>query len=223
MVGPAPLASARGAGALLVLLAAFPAAARAAEPLVAEGACREGEPNGAYTLRAADGRLRVAGAFARGHRTGTFVFWSERGSRIAVVPYDDDRKTGTIALWYPPPAPNADAPRRSEAAYVEDRLHGEKRSWYASGKPRTRLRYERGQLVEARAWSADGAPLSEAAARAQAARDAATDEAFYATLEALVAAHRPKCDAASPQEQQEDDTTRNRRPEAQKSAAADAS
>ena len=195
MVGAPALASARGTAALLVLLAALPAAARATAPLVAEGGCRDGEPNGAYTLRVADGRLRVAGAFARGHRTGTFVFWSDRGSRVAVVPYDDDRKTGTIAVWYPPSAPSADAPRKSESAYVDDRLHGEKRSWFASGKPRTRLRYERGQLVEARAWNAAGAPLSEAAARAQAVRDAAADEAFYATLEALVAEHRPNCEA----------------------------
>jgi hypothetical protein len=205
------MAVARGAAALLVLLAALPTAVHAAAPLVAEGACRDGEPNGAYTLRAADGRLRVAGAFARGHRTGTFVFWSERGSRVAVVPYDDDRKTGTVAVWYPPPAPNADAPRKSEAAYVDDRLHGDKRSWYGSGKPRAWLRYERGQLVEARAWNAAGSPLPEAAARVQAARDAATDESFYATLEALVAEHRPKCEATSPQEPEEEEMKRNRR------------
>jgi antitoxin component YwqK of YwqJK toxin-antitoxin module len=199
---------AAGGGILVALLAAPVLAAQ--EP-IAEGACRDGEPNGAYTLRAPDGRLRVAGAFAKGHRTGTFLFWSERGSRTAVVPYDTDRKTGTIAVWYAPPAPGADAPRKSEAAYVDDQLHGEKRSWYPTGKPRTRLRYERGELVEARAWSSAGAPLAEAAARAQAARDAATDEAFYTSLEALVAKHSPKCEAAGPQlEPEEDEMKRNR-------------
>jgi len=205
------------AAALLLCLAAGLASA---QDLVVDGACRDGEPNGAYTLRAPDGRLRVSGAFAKGHRTGTFVFWSERGARVAVVPYDDDRKTGTIAVWYAPPAPNADAPRKSEAAYVDNRLHGEKRSWYASGKPRALLRYERGELVEARAWSAAGAPLSEAAARAQAARDAATDEAFYATLELLVAAHSPKCETASPKEPEDGDTRRDRPRELPKTTAA---
>ena len=222
MVGAAALASAaRGSVALLALLAAVAPAALAAESLVAEGACRDGEPNGAYTLRAAGGRLRVAGAFAKGHRTGTFLFWSDRGSRIAVVPYDIDRKTGTIAVWYAPASAGVDAPRKSEAAYVDDQLHGEKRSWYATGKPRTRLRYERGELVEAHAWNAAGAPLAEGAARAQAARDAATDEAFYATLEALVAEHSPKCEAAGPQlEPEEDDMKRNRRRDLLKTAAA---
>jgi antitoxin component YwqK of YwqJK toxin-antitoxin module len=165
-----------------------------AENLVVEGACRDGEPNGAYTLRSADGRLRVAGAFAKGRRTGTFLFWSERGARIAVVPYDTDRKAGTIALWYAPPARGGDAPRKSEAAYVDDRLHGEKRSWHSNGKPRTDLRYERGELVTARAWAPAGAPLSDDEARAMATRDVVTDEQFYGTLEALVAGHLPKCE-----------------------------
>ena len=165
-----------------------------AESLVVEGTCRDGEPNGAYTLRSADGRLRVAGALAKGRRTGTFLFWAERGARIAIVPYDIDRKAGTIALWYAPPAGALEAPRKSEAAYVDDRLHGEKRSWHPNGNPRTDLRYERGELVTARAWVEAGAPLSDDEARDIAARDLVTDEQFYATLEALVAEHRPKCE-----------------------------
>jgi antitoxin component YwqK of YwqJK toxin-antitoxin module len=208
---------ARGAVALVALLTS---PLLAAHEFVVEGACRDGEPNGAYTLRGADGRLRVAGALAKGRRTGTFVFWSDRGARVAVVPYDDGRKTGTIAVWYPPPVAGADAPRKSEAAYVDDRLHGEKRSWYANGRPRTQLRYERGELVEARAWSSAGVALSEPAARERAARDAATDEAFYATLEALVATHAPKCDDASLRKREEDEMKRNRGREALDTAAA---
>jgi hypothetical protein len=187
----------RGARFLAFALAVLVTPAAPAQGLVAEGGCRDGEPNGAYTLRAPDGRLRVAGAFAKGQRTGTFLFWSERGDRIAVVPYDGGRKAGTIAAWYEPPSPGADAPRKSEAAYADGVLHGEKRSWHPNGRLRTWLRYERGVLVEARAWAASGSPLPDAAARAQAARDAATDEAFYATLEALVAGRLPKCETSA--------------------------
>lgn len=165
----------------------------AASSLVAEGACRDGEPNGAYMLRSG-AHLRVVGAFAKGRRTGTFVFWDARDARVAVIPYDNERKGGTVALWYAPAAPGGDSPRRSEATYVDDRLHGEKRSWYPDGKPRTELRYEHGELVAARALSRSGTPLSEAAARELAARDQATDERFYATLETLVADHRPQCE-----------------------------
>jgi len=199
MVGaPALSAALRGARRLVAAAALIAAPIAPAQQLVIGGTCRDGEPQGAYTLRAADGRLRVAGALAKGRRTGTFLFWSERGSRIAVIPYDDDRKTGTVAVWYAPPSPEADAPRKSEAAYVDDRLHGEKRSWYPNGKPRTRLRYEHGELIEAHAYAPSGATLSDAEARRRAQRDAATDQAFYATLEALVAQHSPKCESVPP-------------------------
>jgi hypothetical protein len=195
MVGDAPLnVVVRWSRWLVSALGVLALPAVASGGLVVEGACRDGEPNGAYLLRGDDGRLRVAGAFAKGRRTGTFVFWSERGARVAVVPYDVERKSGTIALWYTPPAPRADPARKSEATYVEDRLHGEKRSWHPSGNPKAVFRYERGELVAARAWGETGAPLPEADAREMAARDLVTDEQFYATLEALVSDHRPKCE-----------------------------
>lgn len=195
MVGETPLSEAlRRLRRFAVALALVAHPAIAAENFVVEGACRDGEPNGAYMLRSEDGRLRVSGAFAKGRRTGTFLFWSDRFARIAVVPYDNDRKVGTIALWYPPPSPGADAPRKSESTYVDDRLHGEKRSWHPNGNPRTDLKYERGVLVAARAWVEAGAPVSDDEAREWAARDLVTDEQFYATLESLVADHRPRCE-----------------------------
>jgi hypothetical protein len=184
--------------ALVAVLALVAAPLLPAQELAVVGTCRDGEPHGAYTLRAADGRLRVAGALAKGRRTGTFLFWSERGSRVAVIPYENDRKVGTIATWYAPRTREGDAPRKSEAAYVDNQLHGEKRSWYSNGKPRTRLRYEHGELVEMHAFAPSGAPLSDAESRARAQRDGATDEAFYATLEALVAQNSPKCEAGAP-------------------------
>lgn len=195
MVGEARLSRAvRRLRRLAAVLGLVAIPAVAAETFVVEGACRDGEPNGAYLLRSADGRLRVAGAFAKGRRTGTFLFWNDRGSRIAVVPYDNDRKVGTVALWYPPASPSADLGRKSESTYVDDRLHGEKRSWYPKGNPRTELRYERGVLVAASAWVEAGARVPDDEAREWAARDLVTDEQFYATLEVEVAGHRPRCE-----------------------------
>ena len=52
-----------------------------------------------------------------------------------------------------------------------------------------------GVLVAARAWQASGVPLGEAAARAQAVRDAEEDARYYATLDAIVDANLPGCDA----------------------------
>ncbi len=166
----------------------------AAQTYVVSGSCRDGAPNGAYELRTRDGRLRVVGAFAKGRRTGTFLFWDASGARIAEVPYENDLKAGTVALWYDPSQARADPPRKLEAAYVVGALHGIKRSWHPNGNPRTEFRYERGVLVEARAWLDAGAALPESEARAIAARDLATDERFYATLEALVAEYAPRCE-----------------------------
>src|SRR5207237_5726346 len=59
--------------ALVAALATFSAIA---QDLQVHVACRDGAPHGAYELRASDGQLRVAGAFNRGKRTGSFIFWT---------------------------------------------------------------------------------------------------------------------------------------------------
>jgi antitoxin component YwqK of YwqJK toxin-antitoxin module len=183
-----------GAAALRVaLLALALAAPAAAQPFVVLGGCRDGQPNGLYELRTPENRLRIVGAFAMGRRTGTFVFWDGKGARIAVIPYDDDVKAGTVAVWYDPALAKADPPRKSETAYAHGELHGTKRSWHPNGKRRSEFRYERGALVEARAWTPAGAALSAARARELAEQDAVGDEVFYETLEALIAANLPQC------------------------------
>ena len=84
-----------GANARLTLLAiacwAVAGLAAAQSPAyVIDGGCRDGVPHGRYELRSSSGTLRIAGAFNRGKRTGSFIFWDGSGSRIAHIPYDDD-------------------------------------------------------------------------------------------------------------------------------------
>lgn len=169
------------------------AAASAAERLEVVGACRDGVPNGAYELRMPDGRLRVAGAFAQGRMTGTFIFWTAAGARIAVIPYADDARTGTLARWYTA-ASGSELGRRLEAPFLENRRHGIERSWHANGAERAEFRYQHGVLVSAVAWDARGVALPAAQARRQAERDAAADERFFSTLEGAVRDHRPACE-----------------------------
>ena len=118
------------------LALALGSAAAAAQSFDVVGACRAGVPNGAYELHAPDGRIRVVGAFAQGRKTGTFIFWNSRGARVAVIPYDDDARTGTIALWHTAPGAGREFKRKLEAPYVANQLHGIKRSWYPDGRPR---------------------------------------------------------------------------------------
>lgn len=192
MVGEAPRQIAcRG---MLALLSAVAAAGAGAQQFESVGACRDNVPNGAYELLMADGRLRAVGAFAQGRKTGTFVFWTGDGARIAVIPYNEDVWSGTVALWYTISGNGRELRPKSEAPYVDGKLQGVKRSWYRSGMPSVEARYEHGTLVEAKAWTEGGSPLGDAEARAQAARVLAADEAHYAALDALVREHRPPCD-----------------------------
>jgi antitoxin component YwqK of YwqJK toxin-antitoxin module len=178
---------------LAIVLAALGAGARA-QQLEAVGSCREGVPNGAYELFQADGRLRAVGAFAQGRKTGTFIFWTRDGARIGVIPYSDDLRSGTIALWYTTRGSGRELRPKSEAPYVDSKPHGIKRSWYRSGQPELEVRYERGGLQGVKAWSEAGVPLAEAEARALAARELSGDEVLYASLDALVRDHQPRCD-----------------------------
>jgi len=185
----------RAAALGAAVLAAPLAPAAESQPVTPTGSCRDGLPHGAYELRDAGGRLRVSGAFNRGKRTSSFIFWSSAGVRLAHLPYDEGVLSGTVSLWY------ADSPRRGEpqqkleAAYVAGSLDGSKRSWHANGAKRAVFVYARGALVEAQAWSAAGAQQGEPGARALAERDATADRRYYESLEAMVDQHPPRCDA----------------------------
>ncbi len=173
-----------------------PAAAGAPPALAASGSCRDGRPHGAYQLRGSDGTLRVAGAFNRGKRTSSFIFWSPRGVRIAQIPYDEGRWSGTMSLWYADATRGGDPQVKVESAYAEGRLNGETRSWYPNGALRAVLLYDRGTLVSAKAWSTTGAPLPEAQAKALAGRDSVADARYYESLETIVDRHPPACNDA---------------------------
>ncbi len=136
--------------------------------------------------------MRILGAFAKGRRTGTFLFWASTGDRIAVIPYEDDAKTGTVALWHAP-SRRGEPRRKLESAYSAGVRNGTTRSWHANGKPRAEYRFERGELAAAEAWSESGDSLPEAAARRLAEQDRAADAGLYAEFERTIAEHLPRC------------------------------
>ena len=182
-----------GAGASALAVCAFATAAALAQALLVQGSCRDGQPHGAYELKMSNGQLRVAGAFSNGRRTGSFLFWTASGVRIAHLPFDDDEVNGTVALWYP--ADKRDPQPKLEAAYVSGRLHGVKRSWHANGRVRAEFQYGSGMLLDAKAFDVAGKPLPAQEARALAARDALADAKQYAPLEQIVRDNLP-CKAA---------------------------
>jgi antitoxin component YwqK of YwqJK toxin-antitoxin module len=165
----------------------------AAQDLHAIAAYRDGLPHGAYELRAKDGALRVVGAFNRGMRTGSFIYWTRSGARIAQVPYEDDRRNGTLSLWYATSRAAREPQPKLQAGFAAGRRNDVTRSWYANGRPRTLFRYEMDVLADAQAWSRTGSPLAAADAREVAARDRDLDDKYYASLDAIVTGHLPDC------------------------------
>jgi len=182
---------------LLAVLAASPATTSAQEMQV-RAACRGGLPHGAYELREAGGQLRVAGAFNRGKRAGSFIFWTTDGTRVAHIPFDDDRQSGTLSLWYAKPSKGGDSRSKLQAEYAAGKRNGISRSWHPNGRARTEFVYANDALVEARAWHLDGKALTDRAARALATRDSVEDEKYYASLFTLVASHLPSCAGTPP-------------------------
>ena len=190
MVGPAArLTSFVAASALAANAAAAPLPTWAID-----AGCRDGQPHGRYALRSGDGALQVAGAFNHGKRTGSFIFWTPSGSRIAHIPYEDDGRNGTLATWYAAATPGEEPPRRSESAWRHGIRDGVTRTWYEDGQRRSETDYARGTQVATAGWTDAGARLGDRAAREIAERDAAAADARYAELEALVRDHLPRCD-----------------------------
>ena len=175
-------------------LAAAAATATAAETLSVRGACRDGYVHGVYELRDAAGRMRVQGAFNKGLRTSSFLYWTSGGIRVAHVPYDEGAISGTVALWYEQSAPNSPPRQKLEAAYAGGERHGPSRAWFPNGRPRGEYVYERGALVAAKAWNALGTPLADDAARKQATVDAGEGVKYYKSLDAMVDANLPVCE-----------------------------
>jgi hypothetical protein len=181
----------------LAVVVALASGAASAQAYVVEGSCRDGQPHGNYELRDASGNVRVVGAFNRGKRTGSFLFWSSTGARLAQLPFDEDVLSGTVALWWPAPARDVEPRPKLEATYAHGRLSGTVRTWYPNGRSRSEFRYEEGVLTGARASSESGRTLSDTEARALATRDRASDEASFASMLGIVSANLPRCEPAS--------------------------
>ena len=185
-------------GLIACSVASLASLAATAQDLEVHAACRDGRPHGAYELRSADGQLRVAGAFNRGKRTGSFIFWTHEGTRVAHIPYDEDQVSGTLSLWFEQAGTNGDAQQKLQAAFAAGRRNGISRSWHPNGRLRAIYRYEAEVLAAAKAWSPAGTPLSDSEARELALRDREEDEKYYASLDAMVVTHLPACEEQSP-------------------------
>ena len=103
--------------------------------------------------------LRVGRRLRTGQEDRNLHLLDQRRRRDrASFPTSDDARTGTVALWYRSAGSDASSAASSKRPYVENQLHGVKRSWYPERRPRAEFRYEHGALTEAQAWSTSGRP-----------------------------------------------------------------
>jgi hypothetical protein len=160
---------------------------------IVDGNCRDGRPQGPYQLRSGDGQLRIAGAFNEGKRTGSFIFWTAEGVRAAHVPYDDDLRNGTVAIWYDGP-PGREPPRRFESVWHHGKRDGATRAWYEDGRRRSETDYAGGSIAGTVGWTDAGESVPAAVAREMAEHDAGVADAIYANLDALIRDHLPRCE-----------------------------
>lgn len=186
------------AGGLVAAQAPAQTPGKGAEPsFTVLGACRDGVPNGLYELRGRNGMLRVLGAFHAGRRTGTFIFWNATGGRLAAIPYDEDVRNGTIALWHVGERTAREIGRKLEAPVRSGRAAGTRRTWHRNGTPRTEAEYVRGEVTAVRAWDAAGRELPPAGAARIEKETFEESERYLASLESLVKEHRPDCTSGS--------------------------
>jgi len=181
--------------ATLFVAASLYAAGIAGAPAtwIVDGNCRDGRPQGPYQLRSGDGQLRIAGAFNEGKRTGSFIFWTAEGVRAAHVPYDDDLRNGTVAIWYDGP-PGREPPRRFESVWHHGKRDGATRAWYEDGRRRSETDYAGGRIAGTIGWTNTGEPVTDGIAREMAEHDAGVADAIYANLDALIRDHLPHCE-----------------------------
>ena len=126
-----------------------------AGPGRSKAAAATGQPHGAYELRSPGGQVRVVGAFNRGKRTGSFLFWSSRrrAHRAAAV-RRRRRCPGRSRCGTRPASRAAEPSPKLEAVYAHGRLSGVKRSWYPDGRLRAEMRYDARRCWSRRARTA---------------------------------------------------------------------
>lgn len=181
--------------ALLLWCSATGATSSAAPAaLVVRGACRDGQPNGAYELRDRDGQLRALGAFHAGKPTGTFIFWNDAGGRLAAIPYDDGVRNGTIATWHIGGKPPRERGRKLELPVVRGEAQGVMRAWHPNGQLHAEAEFVHGRPVRVVAWDAAGRELVPAQASRAVRDELMGSETNLARLERLVSGHLPVCE-----------------------------
>ena len=181
--------------ALRRLAATLPLAARrGARPSWSAAPAATACPTASTSCGCRTGGCASSGPSPRGGAPGRSCSGRRRRAHRASIPYDDDLKVGTVAVWYAPALATADPPRKSETTYVAG-------GCTARSARGTRTAIRAPNCATSTACSSRRAPGPNPARRCRRTRrgagrraTVASDERFYATLEATIAGHAPRCE-----------------------------
>jgi len=123
----------------------------------AEGAIRNGLPEGDWQFYSADGRLSAETRMQAGRMTGPQILFNPDGRQRAFNTLVDGRRQGPATLFHP------DGSVSDNLNYLGDQLDGPAQGWWPDGAPRYTATWKAGQLEgPSLEYFASGAKRSEA-------------------------------------------------------------
>jgi hypothetical protein len=153
--------------------------------------CLDGAVSGRFELVLPNGTVEVSGSFTDGYRKGLFTFYRSSGEKISEVPYNQNRISGTVRLWYGPEY--GTARKKLTAQYHDGQPEGTTEGWYPDGSLVERSTYVGGVLesTEVRDRKGRRLPNAEARAHVESAREA--DRTYFNVLAEVIEENLPSC------------------------------
>ena len=176
------------ASATLALVTGCASPQRGADSPIVRVSYVQGKREGSYTLHRSTGGLMVAGQYRSGLREGVWKFYESSGSELVELTYQHGAREGPCRMWYGGGLDNGRwrGNRKLEMTFHQDRVHGEKLSWYPEGGKRTEVDYQDGMIHSARAWKPSGEETPPDEALRIAGQDVDSDNKFLGTLDSII-------------------------------------
>jgi hypothetical protein len=128
----------------------------------------------------------------------TLIALSHSRDTILVMSWYKGNKSGISKLWYHPSTTNGIHQIKLVANYLDDKIDGEKISYWPNGKLRTKDIYKNGQLISAECWDSESGKringfLGNYDCMKQALLDEENDNTFYQYYYNMVFSKSPIC------------------------------
>lgn len=180
----------RVAPALLLLAASGFASADTAgtKPVpIVKGSQTAGVYHGPVEIWSSPSVRQAAGECRNGKPDGRWTLWDESGIKVAELTYREGYFEGSIAFWHGAQAgPRLKGKLKCRGSFTDGQWHGLVRTYWPDGRIRSERTYESDTIVEAHAFDPQGGALATEEARKVAAADEAQDNALLDALDEYI-------------------------------------